>query len=243
MYQFFVTREQVGEEMITITGGDVNHIKNVVRLRVGEVVRISDDTGENFLCEISELSDTHVFAEIKEKVASTELPSRVVLFQGIPKGERMEFIIEKSVELGVAEIVPVQMRYCVVKLDAKNSEKKQKRWQAIAEAAAKQSKRSVVPKVQKPMTYKEALQYAADLDMLLVPYENAKGMEGTKEVLKKVASMKSIGAIIGPEGGFSEEEIEMVKDQADIISLGSRILRADTAAMTTMAMLMLQLEG
>ena len=146
MYQFFVEEEQIGREFVTITGSDVNHIKHVLRMKPGEKIRISSREGRDLFCVVSEVADTFVQADISEKI---------YLFQGIPKGDRMETVIEKAVELGVYEIIPVAMKYCVVKLDAKKEAARVSRWQKLAEAAAKQSKRSVIPNIhmRRPATY------------------------------------------------------------------------------------------
>lgn len=242
MYQFFVEEEQIGREFITITGSDVNHIKNVLRMKAGEEIRVSNQNGKDYFCSILEVTEEFVQADIlRVDENTTELPSKIYLFQGIPKGERMETIIEKAVELGVYEIIPVAMKYCVVKLDEKKAATKQKRWQAMAETAAKQSKRSIIPTVHSLMHYKEALNYARECDVKLLPYENALGMEKTRQVISKIKSGESISIFIGPEGGFSGEEIEAAKDM-EIISLGKRILRTDTAGIALMSMLMLQIE-
>ena len=183
MYQFFVDDCQIGKEYVTITGSDVNHIKNVLRMRPGEKIRVSSSSRDMF-CEIAELTDDFVQADIlDEEAPDTELPSRIYLFQGLPKGDRMEYIIQKSVELGVYEIIPVAMKYCVVKLDAKKAGNKVKRWQAISESAAKQSKRSRIPEVHAVMNFKDAVEYAKLQDMILVPYENERGMEATREAM------------------------------------------------------------
>ena len=251
MYQFFVDDCQIGKEYVTITGSDVNHIKNVLRMRPGEKIRVSSSSRDMF-CEIAELTDDFVQADIlDEEAPDTELPSRIYLFQGLPKGDRMEYIIQKSVELGVYEIIPVAMKYCVVKLDAKKAvvrldekkaQSKVKRWQAISESAAKQAKRSRIPEVHAVMNFKDAVEYAKLQDMILVPYENERGMEATREALKKVKPGQSISVFIGPEGGFSEEEIDALRQDAEVLSLGKRILRTDTAAICAMSMLMLELE-
>lgn len=243
MYQFFVDDAQIGREFVTITGADVNHIKNVLRMKAGEKIRISNQQGRDYYCEISEVTDTFVQADIlNEDAASTELPSKIYLFQGIPKGDRMETVIEKAVELGVYEIIPVAMKYCVVKLDAKKEAAKVARWQKQAEAAAKQSKRSIIPKIHPVMSYKEAVEYAMQCDVRLVPYENERGMQGTKEALSTIKAGTSVSVMIGPEGGFAEDEIAQVKDSMQVISLGKRILRTDTAGIAVMSMLMLELE-
>ena len=243
MYQFFVDDAQIGREFLTITGEDVNHIKNVLRMKAGEKIRISNQQGRDYYCEISEVTDTFVQADIlNEDAASTELPSKIYLFQGIPKGDRMETVIEKAVELGVYEIIPVAMKYCVVKLDAKKEAAKVARWQKQAEAAAKQSKRSIIPKIHPVMSYKEAVEYAMQCDVRLVPYENERGMQGTREALSTIKAGTSVSVMIGPEGGFAEDEIAQVKDSMQVISLGKRILRTDTAGIAVMSMLMLELE-
>lgn len=243
MYQFFVDDAQIGREFVTITGADVNHIKNVLRMKAGEKIRISNQQGCDYYCEISEVTDTFVQADIlNEDAASTELPSKIYLFQGIPKGDRMETVIEKAVELGVYEIIPVAMKYCVVKLDAKKEAAKVARWQKQAEAAAKQSKRSIIPKIHPVMSYKEAVEYAMQCDVRLVPYENERGMQGTREALSTIKAGTSVSVMIGPEGGFAEDEIAQVKDSMQVISLGKRILRTDTAGIAVMSMLMLELE-
>ncbi len=243
MYQFFVDDAQIGREFVTITGADVNHIKNVLRMKAGEKIRISNQQGRDYYCEISEVTDTFVQADIlNEDAASTELPSKIYLFQGIPKGDRMETVIEKAVELGVYEIIPVAMKYCVVKLDAKKEAAKVARWQKQAEAAAKQSKRSIIPKIHPVMSYKEAVEYAMQCDVRLVPYENERGMQGTREAFSTIKAGTSVSVMIGPEGGFAEDEIAQVKDSMQVISLGKRILRTDTAGIAVMSMLMLELE-
>ncbi len=243
MYQFFVDDSQVGKEYVTITGSDVNHIRNVLRMRPGERIRVSTASGRDVFCAIAELGEDFVQADLlDEEAPSTELPSRIYLFQALPKGDRMETVIQKAVELGVYEIIPVAMKYCVVKLDEKRAEKKIRRWQAISESAAKQSKRSMIPRVCPVMRFDEALAYAKTCDVSLVPYENARGMAATAESLRQIRPGESISVIIGPEGGFSPEEIAAAGQSMQTISLGRRILRTDTAAITTLSMLMLKLE-
>ncbi|MCD8300983.1 MAG: 16S rRNA (uracil(1498)-N(3))-methyltransferase [Clostridiales bacterium] len=243
MQQFFIEDEQIGKEYVTITGGDVNHIKNVLRMRPGERIRVSSAGGQNFFCEIAEIGRDFVQADIiDENAPDTELASRIYLFQALPKGDRMDYVVQKSVELGVYEIIPVAMKYCVVRLDEKRAEKKVARWQAIAENAAKQAKRSIVPEVRPVMSYGEAISYAGECDVRLVPYENEKRMTATAEALEKLVPGKSVSVIIGPEGGFSPEEIAAVRESMDVISLGRRILRTDTAAVCAMSAVMMHLE-
>ena len=244
MYQFFVEEEQVHSDSISITGGDVNHIKNVLRMKNGEKIRVSSKSGQAYFCHISSILDDEVIAAIDSAdETGTELDNHIVLYQGLPKGDKMELIIQKAVELGVSEIVPVAMKNCVVKLDDKKAKSKVTRWQAIAESAAKQSKRSLIPEVKMPMSYKEAVAYAKGLDVKLVPYENEHGMSGTKAAMEQIEKGESVAVFIGPEGGFAPEEIEMVRDEMQLISLGRRILRTETAGIAALAILGYQLES
>ena len=244
MYQFFVEEEQVHSDSISITGGDVNHIKNVLRMKNGEKIRVSSKSGQAYFCHISSILDDEVIAAIDSAdETGTELDNHIVLYQGLPKGDKMELIIQKAVELGVSEIVPVAMKNCVVKLDDKKAKSKATRWQAIAESAAKQSKRSLIPEVKMPMSYKEAVAYAKKLDVKLVPYENEHGMAGTKAAMEQIKKGESIAVFIGPEGGFAPEEIALVQDEMQLISLGKRILRTETAGIAALAILGYQLES
>ena len=171
------------------------------------------------------------------------MKNRIYLFQGLPKADKMELIVQKAVELGAYSVVPVSTRRCVVKLDNKKAEKKVSRWQQIAESAAKQSKRMLVPEVHSVMTFKEALAYAKELDVLLIPYELAKGMKETKELIQAIEPGKSIGVFIGPEGGFEEQEVaDAMEAGAKPITLGHRILRTETAGLAVLSVLMFQLE-
>ena len=244
MYHFFVTPEQVKEQNIWITGSDVNHIKNVLRMKIGEELQISDGNNKKYLCEIISLSPEEICVAIKEDLVSdTELPSKLYLFQGLPKSDKMELIVQKAVELGVYEIIPVATKRAVVKLDDKKAEKKVERWNSIAEGGAKQSGRNTVPKVQQVMSYKEALQYAKNLDVVLVPYELAEGMEETRQIISGIQPGQSVGIFIGPEGGFETVEVEQALEQgAQAITLGKRILRTETAGLTTLSILMYHLE-
>lgn len=249
MYQFFVEDEQVAFDAeqktgkICITGTDVNHIRNVLRMKTGEKVRVSDRSGHAFFCCLEEIATDYVSARIEyADETGTELDNPIWLFQGLPKSDKMELIIQKATELGVSEVIPVSMKNCVVKLDAKKADNKNKRWQTIAESAAKQSKRTVIPVIRPLMNWKEALELAKTLDVVLVPYENERGMEATREIIGRITPGQSIGIFIGPEGGFSEEEITGLPDEMHRISLGRRILRTETAGLATLAMLVYQLD-
>ena len=245
MYQFFVDDAQVHEHEIVIEGSDVNHIRNVLRMKIDERIRISNMSGKAYFCHITLITEDMVVAEIdSEDDNGTELGNRITLFQGLPKGDKMELIIQKAVELGVYKIVPVSMKNCVVKLDEKKAAKKVERWQAIAESAAKQSKRTIIPLIDKPVSYKLALEKAGKLDVTLVPYENERGMDATRQIMGQIKKGQSIGIVIGPEGGFTPEEIKLADDNdMHRISLGRRILRTETAGLATLAMLVFNLDS
>jgi len=251
MYHFFVDPSQISDRSVIITGDDVNHIRNVIRLKPGDEISISNGIdGRDYRCGIAEITDTEVVCTLRFiKEDGVELASKVYLFQGLPKGDKMEFIIQKMVELGVYEIIPVAMKRCVVKLDDKKAKAKTVRWQGIAEAAAKQSKRGVVPMVREVMNYRQALEYAEKMDVKFVPYEmeelldGAAGMAGTRQMIDHLAAGQSVAIFIGPEGGFEENEIQAAIDCGmKPITLGRRILRTETAGMTVMAWIMYQLE-
>lgn len=244
MYHFFVEPEQIFQEYTEILGGDVNHIKNVLRMNIGEKISVSDGLGMEYLCEITSLDAQVIRAKILEKrEVAVELSSSLILYQGLPKGDKMELIIQKAVELGVSRIVPVSFKRCVVKLDAKKAEAKRKRWQAIAESAAKQSGRQVIPVVDRVMTQKEALEDAKSLDVSLIPYECARDMTETKQILDGIQRGQSVGIFIGPEGGFELSEVEVAMEKGvRPITLGKRILRTETAALCMLSVLMFRLE-
>lgn len=245
MYQFFVDPSQICDKTVIITGSDVNHIKNVLRMKVGEEIAVSNGVdGKEYRCGILQLLDDRIECELRFiKEDGVELPARVHLYQGLPKADKMELIIQKAVELGVYEIIPVETKRCVVKLDDKKAKQKVQRWQAIAEAAAKQSKRQVIPTVAEPMPFAQAIRQAAAMDVKLIPYELAEGMEKTKELIAGVKAEQDVAVFIGPEGGFEEAEIAAaLKLGIEPITLGKRILRTETAGFTVMAWLMYQLE-
>lgn len=245
MHHFFVKQEQVGEKEIYLEGSDVNHLKNVLRVKIDEEIQICDEEGKEYTCKIAEISEDSITAQILwAEDGNRELPSKIYLFQGLPKSDKMELIIQKCVELGVYEVIPVATKRCVVKLDAKKADSKVKRWQAISESAAKQAKRSVIPNVHQVLTFGQALEYAKTLESILIPYELATDMEKTREILGKVCKTGSVAVFIGPEGGFEEAEVLKAKEAgAKEITLGKRILRTETAGLYLMSVLGFLLEG
>lgn len=244
MYHFFVDDSNISDNEIVITGKDVNHIKNVLRLKENDKILISNGQDKDFYCIISKINNDEVVTLIDSVLEqSNELPSKIYLFQGLPKNDKMELIIQKAVELGVYEIIPVAMKNCVVKLDAKKEASKIKRWEAISESAAKQSKRCIIPNVHNVLSFKEAIEYASMLDINIVPYENQKGIEETRRVVSGIKKGQSVGIFIGPEGGFDDKEIECVLSNSYIpLTLGRRILRTETAGIAMLSILMYNLE-
>ena len=191
---FFAEHENIHDSYIDIVGSDVNHIKNVLRFKEGDKLLISSGDNVDYECSIASMSDEYIRADILSKdEQGKELPSRIILFQGLPKADKMELIIQKAVELGAYSVVPVAMKRSVVKLDAKKAKAKVERWNGIALSAAKQSKRSIQPEVAEVMTFKQALEYAGKLDKLLLPYECAEGMEKTRKVIEEIGHGESVG--------------------------------------------------
>ena len=279
MYRFFVSPENICGNDIYIEGSDVNHIKNVLRMKIGEEVSvvavtasdtvdslaqsagaISSDVQDSealaegkdsldnreYRCEIADFEDDRVHLKLRFiKEDNVELPCRIYLFQGLPKSDKMELIIQKAVELGAYEIIPVAMKRSVVKLDKKKEAAKVTRFNSIAEAAAKQSKRRIIPKVMQVMTFKEAVEYCRDVDVKLLPYELAdmEAMDKTRDILADIKPGQSVAVFIGPEGGFDEGEVDLaLKGDFDTITLGRRILRTETAGMTVLSWLVYLLE-
>ena len=245
MYQFFVEPSQIQDKKIIITGSDVNHMKNVLRMKVGEEIAVRNGVdGKEYRCGIEAFAQDQVICSLRfVKEEGVELPSKIYLFQGIPKADKMELIVQKAVELGVYEVIPVAVKRCVVRLDEKKARAKVSRWQGIAEAAAKQSKRGVVPAVKNPMTMKEAAAYARGMDVKMIPYELAEDIAHTKKMIEAIRPGESVAVFIGPEGGFEESEIsEALAAGIEPVTLGKRILRTETAGLAMLAWMVYQLE-
>lgn len=246
MPKFFVKTNQINKNRITLYEDDVNHIANVLRKQIGEEINICNmDTSENFLCQIKEISKENIECEIIKTLKSeTESSIDITIFQGLPKAEKMELIIQKCTELGVNTFVPVQMERCIVKLDTKSEIKKLDRWKKIAETAAKQSGRDIIPKVENIINLQKLLYSIQKYDIVLLAYENEK--ENTlKNALNTVKGKENlkIGVIIGPEGGIEEKEVEqLVKAGAQRITLGKRILRTETVGIVISSIITYELE-
>lgn len=246
MYQFFVEPGQIQGDKVVITGEDVNHIKNVLRMKPGEEISVSNGVdGKEYRCGIEEMRGEEIVCGLRFiKEEGTELPSRIYLFQGLPKADKMELIIQKAVELGVYEIIPVACRRAVVKLDEKKAKNKAARWQGIAQAAAKQSRRGIIPEVKDVMSFKEAVDYSRCAAVRVIPYELAEEMEKTREIISGLKPGESVAVFIGPEGGFAQEEVAHAAGDGIIpVTLGRRILRTETAGMAVLSIIMYHLEG
>ena len=248
MPKFFVAENQINNNKITIIGNDVNHIKNVLRQKSGDKITICDISKEqDYLCEIDKIEEKSIGCNIIEKLENnTESNVKVTIFQGLPKADKMELVIQKSVELGVYDITPLQMKRCVVKLNEKDKAKKIQRWQKISEVAAKQCGRNIIPKINNIVNVKEVCNLCNEYDIVLIAYENEKENTLKKELknLKKLDKEEiKVAVIIGPEGGIAPEEIKMFEENgAKIITLGNRILRTETVALSVLSIIMYELE-
>lgn len=247
MYKFFVESKQISNKKIEIIGTDVNHIINVLRLKKEEQIQICNiNTSENYIVKIEEYNKEQVICSIIKQISS-EVESNVKLdiYQGLPKSDKMELIIQKTTELGVSTIIPVSMERCIVKLTGKDEQKKIERWQKIAEVAAKQSKRDKIPKIETIKTLKQICEIVKEYDCFIVAYEEEKDIK-LKQILKKIPRNKEmkIGVLIGPEGGIDEREIkELENNNVNIVTLGNRILRTETAPISIASIILYELEG
>ncbi|MCQ2400878.1 MAG: 16S rRNA (uracil(1498)-N(3))-methyltransferase [Lachnospiraceae bacterium] len=245
MYHFFVDENSILGDEIIITGSDYNHAVNVLRLKNGERIMVSDESGTDYYCTVGDPDGNELRVHIEEKSEENhELPARVVLYQSLPKSDKMELIIQKATELGVTDIVPVESRNCIMKLEPKKVASKIARWQSIAEAAAKQSKRSVIPAVHDPMTFVEAVKRAEEESSVrIIPYEDERGMTGMCEAIISFLPGSDIAVFVGPEGGYDKIEIRHAMNHGiKPVSLGKRILRAETAAISILSLIMIRLE-
>ena len=247
MPKFFVNSEQINNNEIKIIGNDVNHIKNVLRLSINDKIKICDkDEHVNYNCRISNIDNEYVITQIiDEEKSNVEAKTQIHVFQGLPKGDKMEFIIEKLTEIGVKELTPVAMKRSVVKLQEKDKQKKMVRWNKIAEVAAKQSGRDEILKINDVINYKNIFNYLKDYDIVLLAYEKEEKLT-LKKALSKLDKTKEnkVAVLIGPEGGFDDIEIEQAKQNSlvNIITLGKRILRTETAPLVISSNILYELE-
>lgn len=246
MPKFFIKNDQVKDEYIDITGDDVNHIKNVLRLKIDDCIQIcNSDTGNNYKAQIVSVEKSNIKCSIIEKLNSTvESNVYIHILQGLPKADKMELIIQKCTELGVQEITPVNMERSIVKLNPKDETKKIQRWQKIAEVAAKQSGRDKITQINNIVKFKDIFNVLKDYDTFLVAYEKEKENTLKKELIKlKEVTFPKIAVLIGPEGGIDDEEIKVLKmNNTKIITLGKRILRTETAPLAISSIIQYELE-
>ena len=247
MPRFFVKNNQINGKNICIQGEDVKHITNVIRKQVGDNIEIcNQDTGKAYKCEITEIDEKTIISQINDEIQSIEDKIKVDIYQGLPKADKMELIIQKSVELGVNAIIPVEMNRCVVKIDNKSENKKIERWQKISESAAKQSGRNTIPKIKNITTIPKIIELKNEYDLIIVCYENEKENHIKTELMKLKNIDKdnlNIAIVIGPEGGLEEKDVENLKQNgAKIVTLGNRILRTETVALNLLSIIMYELE-
>lgn len=248
MPRFFVKNEQIKGTTIEILGEDVKHIKNVLRKQIGDNIEICDqDTEKSYICEIEKIGNESILTNIIEELQSYDDNIKVDIYQGLPKADKMELVIQKSVELGVNSIIPVAMKRCVVKIDSRDGSKKIARWQKIAESAAKQSGRSTIPEIKNIVNIEKIIQLIKEYDCVIVAYENERNNTIKRELLEikeKVHDKVKIAVVIGPEGGLEEKDVELLKHNgAKIVTLGHRILRTETVALNVLSVIMYELEN
>lgn len=243
MYNFFITEDKIKDGKVIITDANFNHVKNVLRMREGETFLVSVNK-QSHLCKIENITNDSVVAVITDyDFNDTSLPIKIDLYQALPKSDKLELVIQKAVELGAEAIYPVQTERCVVKLDEKKAKSKVERWNSIAESAAKQCKRAFIPSVNAPLSFAQTVDKICEYDLFLVAYENEQGALSTKTALDKIKCNMKIAVLIGSEGGLSEKEVDALKNNGAItISLGKRILRTETASITSLSILMMHAE-
>ena len=249
MPRFFVKTEQIQDETITILGEDVKHIKNVLRKDKGDKIEIcNQENGRTYNCQINNIEDNSIITEIIEQIEEREDNIKIDIYQGLPKADKMELIIQKSVELGANAIIPVAMKRCVVKIDSKDEDKKISRWQKIAESAAKQSGRNTIPEIRNIVNIDIISKLISEYDILIVAYENEKNNTIKKELLQLKEKLQkngklNIAVVIGPEGGLEEKDVELLRQNgAKIVTLGNRILRTETVALNMLSVIRYELE-
>lgn len=248
MPKFFISQEQIDGNNLKIKGKDVNHIRNVLRKKINDEITVCNiDNQKDYLCTINELEKEYINCTIvTELEKNAESNVKLTILQGLPKADKMELIIQKSVELGVTEIIPIEMKRCVVKLQEKDKIKKVQRWQKISEVASKQCGRNIIPKIGQVMTLKNICNLIDNYDIVLVAYENERE-KSIKQILKEIKNNYSkeikIAVLIGPEGGIAPEEIEALTESgAMTMSLGKRILRTETVALNVASIIMYELD-
>lgn len=250
MSKFFVRDEQIKNDIIKIQGQDVNHIKNVLRKKVGdEIIICNSDKEYTYLCDITKIEKESIECKIVRGLEDFKSNIKVTIMQGLPKKDKMDLVIQKSVELGCYDIQPVDMERCIVKYDEKDKKKKIERWQKVSEVAAKQCDRNFIPKVNNIMKLKNICNLLSEYDIVILAYEKEEKIK-LKEALKMIKEKYGeneikIAVIVGPEGGISLKEVEMIKENDNVVTvtLGKRILRTETVALNILSIIMYELDG
>ena len=250
MSKFFVKDEQIENNIVKVEGTDVNHIKNVLRQKVGDEITICNSQKQkNYLCDIIKIEREVIECRIVRELEDFKSNIKVTIMQGLPKSDKMDLVIQKSVELGVYDIIPVEMERCIVKLQEKDKKKKLERWQKIAEVAAKQCDRNFIPIVKNIMTLKNICKILSEYDIVILAYEKEEKTK-LKEALKKIKEQYKdkevkIAVIIGPEGGIDSKEVQMIQESDNVVTvtLGKRILRTETVALNVLSIIMYELES
>lgn len=248
MGKFFVKKNQIINNEINIIGDDVNHIKNVLRYNISDSIIICDEDGRNYDCEIKDIKKDAIICQIISEIESNaESTIKISIFQGVPKFDKMELIIQKSVELGAYDFYPTSMKRCIVKLNQDLINKKVERWQKISEVASKQSGRDIIPQVYNPISIDDVISKIDEFDLFIIPYEKESEIS-LKDILKKnqyndiIKGDFKIGILIGPEGGIDDFEIERLRNtNAKVVTLGKRILRTETVALSMISIIMYEL--
>ncbi len=246
MSTFYIKKEQINGDKAIIQGEDVNHIRNVLRYKISDCLDVCDENGIRYKTKIANFLNDKIELNILEiSDETTEAKINVSLFQGLPKSDKMDLIIQKCTELGVKSIIPIITERVITKVDDKNETKKSERWQKIAKEASKQSGRQIVPLVEKVTNLKNIIEKLSKYDIVIVPYECEKN-NMLKNVLRKTdIKLTNVAIVIGPEGGFSDNDIDLLREckNIEMVSLGPRILRTETAGLATLSMLMYELDN
>lgn len=241
---FYIKKEQISGGTINIIGEDVKHIKNVLRYKVGDELEVCDDIQIRYQTKISEFKEESIILEIIDIIEKdTEIPFKIDIYQGLPKSDKMDLIVQKTTELGVNGIIPVLTDRVIVKVEKGNESKKSDRWNKIALEASKQSGRQRVPVVEKIVNLENVVENLSEYDIVIVPFECEKDCS-IKSVLKNITKHDKIAIVVGPEGGFSDRDIATLKKLKNMceVSLGKRILRTETAGVVTLAMIIYEYE-
>lgn len=242
MSRYFVNSSQIDENRITIVGEDYQHLKKVLRTIKGDKITVCCD-GYDYCAEVDDVTNDYISTIILDKKQNlTEAELKVTLYQGLPKADKMELIVQKCIELGVSEIVPVITERCITKINtSKDAQNKVTRWQKIALEAAKQCNRGIIPKIGMPIKFNEAIELASTMDLSVIPYEK-ESATGFNVVASSCSDITTASIFIGPEGGFTEQEIQYAQSQGvRKITLGPRILRTETAGMVALSLMMYEL--